>query len=110
MIGGIDLVGTVTDSKSEAFRVGDAVLVNGFGVGTDHFGGFCEEASVRSEWAMALSDAATRLTALDAARIGTAGYTAMLCVNAIQNNGVKKEDGPILVTGELVLIGKYGNL
>ena len=62
------------------------MVINGFGTGTDHFGGFAEKASVRNEWLMPLPKS---LSALDAAKIGTAGYTAMLCVDALRN-GMKK--------------------
>ena len=62
-------------------KVGQDVLINGFGIGTDHFGGFSEKASVCSDWLMPLPSG---LTHLDAAKIGTAGYTAMLCVDAIK--------------------------
>ena len=61
------------------------MVINGFGTGTDHFGGFAEKASVRNEWLMPLPKS---LSALDAAKIGTAGYTAMLCVDALRN-GIK---------------------
>lgn len=69
-----------TSNKLSSYQVGDEVLINGFGIGTDHFGGFSEKASVRHEWLMKLPSG---LSALDAARIGTAGYTAMLCVDAL---------------------------
>ena len=62
-------------------KAGQDVLINGFGIGTDHFGGFSEKASVCSDWLMPLPSG---LTHLDAAKIGTAGYTAMLCVDAIK--------------------------
>ena len=68
--------------------MGQEVLINGFGIGTDHFGGFSEKASVCSDWLMPLPSG---LTQLDAAKIGTAGYTAMLCVDAIKQ-GMYRND------------------
>eukprot|EP00095_Tigriopus_kingsejongensis_P002596 maker-scaffold1258_size52332-snap-gene-0.11 protein:Tk02596 transcript:maker-scaffold1258_size52332-snap-gene-0.11-mRNA-1 annotation:"zinc-binding alcohol dehydrogenase-like protein" len=94
MVGGIDLTGTVIQSKN--FKEGDEILVNGWGVGTDHFGGYAELASLRPEWAMPVPKG---LSGLDCAKIGIAGYTAMLCVDALVRHGIKPEDGPILVTG-----------
>ena len=67
-------------------KVGQDVLINGFGIGTDHFGGFSEKASVRHEWLMPLPSG---LSHLEAAKIGTAGYTAMLCVDAIKQGRIK---------------------
>ena len=96
MVPGIDLVGTIESSESENFKAGDSVLINGFGIGTDHFGGYAEKASVRNEWIMPLPSG---LDPLDAARIGTAGYTAMLCVDALKKGGVDPEAGEVLVTG-----------
>ena len=96
MVPGIDLVGTIESSESGKFQAGDSVLINGFGVGTDHFGGFAEKASVRHEWLMPLPSG---LDPLDAARIGTAGYTAMLCVDALKKGGVDPNAGEVLVTG-----------
>jgi len=96
MIPGIDLVGSIEQTSSDTFTVGQDVLINGFGIGTDHFGGFSEKASVCSDWLMPLPSG---LTHLDAAKIGTAGYTAMLCVDAIKQGGVLPDDGEILVTG-----------
>ena len=71
-------------------------MVNGFGIGTDHFGGYAEKASIREEWAMPLPN---HMSEIDAAKIGTAGYTAMLCVDALIRNDVSPQRGPIIVTG-----------
>ena len=103
MVGGIDLVGKVMETTS-TLQVGETVIMNSFGVGTDHFGGFSEIASLRSDWLLPLKDAGEGLEAKDAARIGTAGLTAMLMVNTLTEVGglagpVKPEDGPIAVTG-----------
>ena len=80
---------------SGQFKEGDEILVNGFGIGTDHFGGYAEEARVRPEWCQRLPEGMSHLTA---ARIGTAGYTSALCVEAIRDS-VKPSDGPIAVSG-----------
>ena len=101
MVGGIDLVGKVieeTKKSNEAptVKVGETVLVNGFGMGTDHYGGYAQEAKIPSEWAIPLPEG---ISEIDAAKIGTAGYTSMLCVDSLVRNGVKPEDGSIIVTG-----------
>lgn len=77
MVGGVDLTGTVISDESGKFSAGEEVLVNSFGVGTDHYGGYAEEARMRPQWCLKLPQGMTHLTA---ARIGTAGYTAALCV------------------------------
>ena len=97
MIGGIDLVGKVLSSTSPNLKEGQEVLVNGFGMGTDHFGGFAEKASVVGEWCVPLNEAGN-VKPMDAARIGTAGYTAMLCVDAMTSK-VDKDAGKVVVTG-----------
>lgn len=96
MVGGIDLVGKVLETGSNTHNVGDSVLVNGWGIGTDHWGGMAGEARIRSDWAIPLPK---DMGAKDAAKIGTAGYTAMLCVQAIEGAGVTPQSGPVLVTG-----------
>lgn len=96
MVPGIDLVGTVTDSTSSEYKVGDRVLLNGWGVGEGHWGGLAEKARLKGEWLVPLPAAFDAKTAM---AIGTAGYTAMLCVMALERQGVKPEDGEILVTG-----------
>lgn len=96
MIPGIDLVGTVTKSESEAFAVGDQVLLNGFGVGETHMGAFAERARLSSDWLIPLP---AGFTPAQAMAIGTAGYTAMLSVLALESHGVTADGGPVLVTG-----------
>jgi acrylyl-CoA reductase (NADPH) len=96
MIPGIDFVGTVSDSSHEGIAVGDAVVLNGWGVGETHLGGFAERARVPGEWLVPLPEAFTPAQSM---AIGTAGYTAALCVLALERHGVTPEDGPILVTG-----------
>jgi len=96
MVGGIDLVGKVLETESSSLAVGDTVVVNGWGIGTDHYGGYAGEARVRSDWAIKLPEG---MAAKSAAKIGTAGYTAMLCVQAMEHCGVRPGHGPVLVTG-----------
>ena len=96
MVPGIDFSGTVLSSANPAWQVGDAVILNGWGVGETHTGGLAEQARVKGEWLIARPAA---FTARQAMAIGTAGYTAMLCVMALERHGVKPGDGDILVTG-----------
>lgn len=104
MIPGIDLVGEVEQSDSDKFKVGDKVLLNGFGVGEAHCGGLAEKARLKSEWLIPLPET---LSAKQAMAIGTAGYTAMLCVLALEKQGVTPEKGDILVTGANGGVGSY---
>ena len=96
MIPGIDFVGRVRDSTSDAHAVGDLVVLNGWGVGETHLGGYAELARVPGEWLVALPEG---ISAARSMAIGTAGYTAMLCVMALERHGVAPGDGPVLVTG-----------
>ena len=96
MIPGIDFAGTVVDSRHAAWKVGDRVLLNGWGVGETHCGGLAEMARVKGDWLIALP---AEFSARQAMAIGTAGYTAMLCVMALEKHGVKPGDGEVLVTG-----------
>lgn len=107
MVGGIDLVGSVLETKSSNLKVGQNVVVNGWGIGTDHYGGYAGEARLRSEWAIPLPSS---LTPESAAKIGTAGYTAMLCVQGLENQGLSPGDGPILVTGATGGVGSVSVL
>ncbi len=96
MIPGIDLAGTVEESGNPDISVGSKVILNGFGVGERHHGGFAQYARLKGEWLVPLPGS---LTTLQAMAIGTAGYTAMLCVMALEHNGVIPDQGPVLVTG-----------
>jgi acrylyl-CoA reductase (NADPH) len=96
MIPGIDFVGTVESSEHEGIAAGDEVVLNGWGVGETHLGGYGELARVPGEWLVPKPDA---FTAAQTMAIGTAGYTAMLCVLALEDHGVAPGDGPVLVTG-----------
>ena len=88
LIPGIDLVGTVAASETDAWRVGDRVILNGWGIGETHHGGLAERARVKGEWLVRLPDA---LSARQAAAIGTAGFTAMLAVLSLERNGALYE-------------------
>lgn len=96
MIPGIDFAGTVVASQHPGWQVGDRVVLNGWGVGETHCGGLAEKARVKGDWLVRLPPAFTPRQAM---AIGTAGYTAMLCVIALQKHGIKPADGEILVTG-----------
>jgi len=93
---GIDFSGTVTTSEHAGFKTGDRVILNGFGVGEVHSGGYAQKARVNGDWLVPLPDG---LDTRQAMAIGTAGYTAMLSVMALENHGIKPGDGDILVTG-----------
>ncbi|MDE2465194.1 MAG: oxidoreductase [Alphaproteobacteria bacterium] len=96
MIPGIDLAGTVESSSHPGFQPGDRVLVNGFGLGETHYGGYSEVARVKGDWLVRLPDAFTPAQAM---AIGTAGYTAMLALLALEDAGIRPQMGPVLVTG-----------
>jgi acrylyl-CoA reductase (NADPH) len=96
MVPGIDFAGVVESSSSDKFKAGDRVVLNGWGVGEGHWGGLAQKARVNAEWLIKLPEA---FSAKQAMAIGTAGYTAALCVEALVAHGVKPEAGEILVTG-----------
>jgi len=96
MIGGIDLAGTVESSDNSLFKSGDKVLLNGYGLSETHFGGYADKARVKGEWLLPLP---TAFTTAQAMAIGTAGYTAMLCVLALEDHGIAPDSGEVLVTG-----------
>lgn len=96
LIPGIDFAGTVTESENSGFNAGDKVLLNGFGVGEVHSGGFSEVARVDGNWLIPLPKG---ITARQAMAVGTAGYTSMLCVLALENHGITPGSGNVLVTG-----------
>ncbi|MGO4694129.1 oxidoreductase [Paenibacillus sp. 2TAB26] len=93
---GIDLAGTVVSSEDERFQEGDEIVVTGYGLGVNHFGGFSEYARVPAEWTIKLPQG---LSMKEAMILGTAGFTAALSVYELVQNGIRPEDGPILVTG-----------
>jgi acrylyl-CoA reductase (NADPH) len=96
MIGGVDLAGTVETSSNPQWKAGDKVVLNGFGLGETHLGAYAEKARVKGDWLVKLPDG---ISARDAMAIGTAGYTAMLSVMALERHGVKPAQGPVVVTG-----------
>ncbi|HEX3675158.1 MAG TPA: MDR family oxidoreductase [Rhizomicrobium sp.] len=96
MIPGIDLAGTVETSEHPGFKPGDKVLLNGYGLSESHYGGYAEYARVKGDWLVKLPKA---FTAAEAMAIGTAGYTAMLCVLALEDAHVTPARGAVLVTG-----------
>lgn len=113
MVPGIDLVGTVTESGHADWKAGDTVVLNGWGVGEGHWGGLAQKARLKGDWLVPLPSAFTPAQAM---AIGTAGYTAALCVDALVDWGVTPEQGEVLVTGAtggvgsvaIVLLKKLG--
>ncbi|RYX94141.1 MAG: oxidoreductase [Bradyrhizobiaceae bacterium] len=96
MIAGIDFAGTVESSSNPNWKPGDKVIGNGWGMGETHLGAYAEKARVKGDWLVRLPDG---MSARDAMAIGTAGYTAMLSVLALEKHGLKPADGPVVVTG-----------
>src|ERR1700744_1937576 len=96
MVPGIDFAGTVQESGNPAYARGEKVVLNGWGVGESHWGGLAQVARVKGDWLVPLP---AGVSSRQAMAIGTAGYTAMLCVIALERHGVKPESGEILVTG-----------
>ncbi|GKW08325.1 acrylyl-CoA reductase (NADPH) [Pectobacterium carotovorum] len=96
MVPGIDFVGTVRHSDSDRFAVGQPVILTGWGVGENHWGGLAQQARVKSDW---LAPLPASLDARKAMILGTAGFTAMLCVMALEDGGITPESGDIIVTG-----------
>ena len=96
MVPGIDFAGVVQSSTDARYREGDAVLLNGWGVGETHWGGLAQRARVKADWLVSIPGG---FTAAQAMSLGTAGYTAMLCVMALQREGIEPSAGPVLVTG-----------
>ena len=95
-VGGIDFAGTVQTSDNPSFKPGDKVVLNGWRVGELHWGGYATKARVKGDWLVKLP---ASLSTKRAMAIGTAGYTSMLCVMALQKHGVRPETGEVLVTG-----------
>ncbi|MBB1090790.1 MDR family oxidoreductase [Rhodopseudomonas pseudopalustris] len=96
MIAGIDFAGTVLESSHPDWKSGDKVVCNGWGMGETHLGALAEKARVKGDWLVRLPDG---VSARDAMAIGTAGYTAMLSVLALEKHGLTPKDGPVVVTG-----------
>ncbi|USG60543.1 oxidoreductase [Sneathiella marina] len=96
MVGGVDLAGTVLESASDEFKPGDKVVVNGFGLSELYWGGYSQKQKLKSDWLIKLPDG---FSMQEAMAIGTAGYTSMLCVLALEKAGITPDKGEILVTG-----------
>ena len=96
MVPGIDFAGTVLSSPNEEWKIGDRVVLNGWGVGEKHWGGMAERARVPGDWLTAIPES---FSTYQAAAIGTAGYTAMLSVMALIDHGITPDSGSVLVTG-----------
>lgn len=96
MVPGVDLVGTVESSSHSDYKTGDKVVLNGWGVGETHWGGLAQKARLNGDWLVPLPDSFTPKQAMS---IGTAGYTAMLCVMGLEEQGVTPDKGDIIVTG-----------
>jgi acrylyl-CoA reductase (NADPH) len=96
MIAGVDFAGTVESSSHAAWKPGDKVILNGWGLGETHLGAYAQKARVKGDWLVRLPDS---ISARDAMAIGTAGYTAMLSVMALERAGITPQRGPIIVTG-----------
>ena len=114
LIPGIDFSGEVIDSSHPDFKPGDKVILNGFGVGEEHSGGYAQKARVSGDWLVPVPDG---LDTRRAMAIGTAGYTAMLSVLALEDHGLEPGDGEVLVTGAsggvgsiaVAVLGKLGH-
>lgn len=104
MIPGIDLAGTVEASDHPDYQVGDRVLLNGWGVGESHWGGLAQKARLRGDWLIPLPKG---LSERQAMAIGTAGYTAMLCLLALERHGLTPARGEVLVTGANGGVGSF---
>ena len=102
MVPGIDFSGTVENSSNPNFNIGDKVVLNGFGVGEKHWGGYSQKASVDGKWLIKLPN---NINTKQSMAIGTAGYTAMLCVKALENQGDTNAKREILVTGATGSVG-----
>lgn len=96
MVPGIDLSGIVLESRHAGFKKGDRVVLNGWGVGEKHWGGLADEARLKGDWLVKLPES---ISLRQAMAIGTAGYTAMLCVLALEANSVTPDKGEVVVTG-----------
>ncbi len=96
MIPGIDFAGVVESSASPAWKAGDAVILNGWGTGETHLGAYAQKSRVKGEWLVPLPSG---MSPAEAMAIGTAGYTAMLALMALERHGLTPTDGPLLVTG-----------
>ncbi len=104
MIPGVDFAGAVTASSHPDFKPGDKVVLNGWGVGETHYGGFSQMARIKGDWLIPL---ASGFSAAEAMAIGTAGYTAMLALMALEGRGITPSSGPVVVTGAAGGLGSF---
>lgn len=104
MVPGIDGAGAVLESSDARWPIGARVVLNGFGVGETHWGCLAQRARLNGDWLVAIPEA---LTSFECMAIGTAGYTAMLCVLALADQGIRPADGPVLVTGSSGGVGSF---
>jgi acrylyl-CoA reductase (NADPH) len=102
LVPGIDLSGTIKETTDERFKTGDEVIVTGYQLGTGHFGGFSEMARVPAEWVVPLPKG---LSLKEAMILGTAGFTAALSVQRLEDNGLEPNQGPVLVAGSTGGVG-----
>ena len=106
MIAGIDLAGTVEQSSHPQWKAGDKVICTGWGMGETHLGAYAEKARVKGDWLVRLPEG---MSARDAMAIGTAGFTAMLAVLALEKHGLNPKDGPVVVTGAAGGVGSVAS-
>lgn len=104
MVPGIDFAGVVETSSNPGYQSGDRVLLNGWGLGESHWGGLAEKARVKADWLPPLPSAMTEYQAMS---IGTAGYTSMLCLMALERHGITPQRGKVLVTGATGGVGSF---
>jgi acrylyl-CoA reductase (NADPH) len=104
MIPGVDFAGTVIASRHPGYKPGDKVILNGWGVGENHYGGYAQLARVRGDWLIALP---VGLSTAEAMAIGTAGYTSMLALLALERHGLKPASGSVIVTGASGGVGSF---
>src|SRR5437870_13362664 len=99
---GVDLSGVVVESSDSRFKPGDEVLATSYEIGVSHYGGYSEYARVKADWGVPLP---AGLTLKEAMALGTAGFTAALAVHQLEKNGLKPQNGPVLVTGASAGLG-----
>jgi acrylyl-CoA reductase (NADPH) len=102
---GVDLAGIVAESSDSRFKTGDEVLATSYELGVSHYGGYSEYARVKADWVVPLPDG---LTLKEAMALGTAGFTAALAIHQLEKNGLKPQNGPVLVTGASGGVGSIG--
>jgi acrylyl-CoA reductase (NADPH) len=107
MIAGIDFAGTVEQSSHPQWKAGDKVICNGWGMGETHLGAYAEKARVKGDWLVRLPEG---MSTREAMAIGTAGYTAMLSVLALEKHGLTPQRGPIVVTGAAGGVGSVATV